>query len=53
MSSFEKFKENLPSKEKFYRSLPGQKIGDKQYEHPLKVWDRFQMKIRKIITICI
>ena len=45
MSSFEKLKEKLPSKEKFYRSLTGQKIDDKQYEHPLKVWERFQTKI--------
>ena len=32
MSGFEKFKEELPSKEKFYSSLTG-KNSDKQCEH--------------------
>ena len=38
MTDFEKFKERLPSKEKFCSSLPGKKISDKKYEHVLKVW---------------
>ena len=32
MSSFEKFKEQLPSK-KFYSSLTGKKISNKEYDH--------------------
>ena len=30
MSSFEKFKERLPSKEKFYSLLTGKRIRDKE-----------------------
>ena len=37
MSDFEKFKEELPSKEQFYSSLTGKKISDKEYYHVLKV----------------
>ena len=32
MSDFEKFKEELPGKEKFYSSLTDRKITDKEYE---------------------
>ena len=45
MSNFEKFKEQLPSKEKFYSSLTGKKIS--QYEHVIKVWNRLEMKMMK------
>ena len=38
ISDFEKFKEELPSKGKFYSSLTGKKISDKEYEHVLNVW---------------
>ena len=31
MSDFEKLKEELPNKEKFYSSLTGRKITDKEY----------------------
>ena len=37
MSDFEKFKEELPIKKKFYSSLIGKKINDKEYAHVLKV----------------
>ena len=37
MSGFEKFKEELSSKEKFYSLLMGKKISNKEYEHVLKV----------------
>ena len=37
MSDFEKFKEELPCKEKFYSSLTGKKISDKEYDHVHKV----------------
>ena len=47
MTDFEKFKKQLPSKEKFYSSLTGQKISDKEYEHDLKVWKKFEMKMMK------
>ena len=44
ISNFEKFKEEFPSKEKFYSSLIGRKISDKEYEHVLNVWNKFEMK---------
>ena len=47
MSDFEKFKEELPSKEKFYSWLTGRKISDKEYEHVLNVWNKFEMKTMK------
>ena len=47
MSDFEKFKEELPSKEKFYPSLAGKKISGKEYEHVLKVWNKSEMKTMK------
>ena len=47
LSDFEKFKEKLPSKETFYSSLTGKKISDKEYEHVLNVWDKFEMKKMK------
>ena len=47
MSDFEKFKEELPIKKKFYSSLIGKKINDKEYVHVLKVWDKFEMKTMK------
>ena len=37
ISDFEKFKLELPSKEKFYSSLTGKKNSGKEYEHVLKV----------------
>ena len=40
MSNFEKFKEELPSKEKFYSSLTNRKVSDKEYEHVLNVWKK-------------
>ena len=47
MSDFEKFKEQLPSKEKFYSLLTGKKISDKKYEHVLEVRNKFEMKTMK------
>ena len=38
MNDFEKFKEELLSKEKFYSSLTDRKISDKEYQHVLNVW---------------
>ena len=47
MSGFERFKERLPCKEKFYSYLAGKKIRDKYYECVLKVWDRLEIKTMK------
>ena len=47
MRDFEKFKEELLSKEKFYSSLTGKKISDKEYENVLKVWNKFEIKMMK------
>ena len=47
MNGFEKFKEELPSKEKFYSFLTGKKINDNDYEHVLKVQNTFEMKTMK------
>ena len=47
MSDFEKPKEELPSKKKFYSSLSFRKITDKEYEHVLNVLKKFEMKTMK------
>ena len=47
MSDFEKFKEELSRKGKFYSSLTGEKISDKQYHHVIKVWNKLEMKTMK------
>ena len=44
MINFEKFKEQLPSKEKFYSLLTGKNVSDKEYQHVLKVRNKFDMK---------
>ena len=46
-SHFEKFKEQLPSKEKVCSTLTGKKISGKEYEHVLKVWNKFEIKTMK------
>ena len=43
MSSFEKFKE-FPRKEKFYNSVTIKKNSNNEYEHVLKIWNRFSIK---------
>ena len=47
MSDFEKFKEQLLSKEKFFSSLTGKKISDKEHKDFLSVWNKFEMKMIK------
>ena len=37
----------MPSKEKFYSSLTGKKISDEEYDHVLKVWNKFEIKTMK------
>ena len=53
MSNFEKFKEQLPSKEKFYSCLTSKKTSEKEHEHGRKVWNKFEMKAMKDYHICI
>ena len=43
----EKFKGEFPSKEKCYSSLTGKNISEKEYEHALNVWNKFEMKMMK------
>ena len=52
MAGFEKFKEKLPSKEKFHSSLTGKTISDKEYNHVLNVRSKFRRKTMKDITTC-
>ena len=47
ISGFEKFREILPNKGKFYSSLTGKKISGKEYERVPKFWNRFEMKTMK------
>ena len=47
MSDFEKFKGELPSEEKFNSLLKGKNINEHEYEHVLKVWNKFEMKAMK------
>ena len=47
MSEFEKFKEDLSSKEKFYSHLTDKKINDQEYEHVLNVWNKSEIKTNK------
>ena len=47
MSNFEKVKEQLSKKEKFYNSLESKKVSDKDYEHVLKVWNKPEIKTMK------
>ena len=47
MSDFEKFKEQLPIKEKFYSLFTGKKIINKECGHILKLWNKFEMKTIK------
>ena len=46
MSDFEKFKEELTSKENFYSFLTGKKLVIKS-EHVLKIWGKFDMETMK------
>ena len=44
MDSFDKFKEQLPSKEEFYSVLNDEHISEEDYKHAKKVWKTFSMK---------
>ena len=41
------FKEKLPSKEKSYSSLTGQKTNGREYDHVFNIWNKFGMKTMK------
>ena len=47
MSNFGKFNQELPGKKKFYSLLIGKKTSNKEYEHGLKGWNKFEMKTMK------
>ena len=47
MSHYEKFKEQLPNKEKIYSLLTDKKNSDKEYEHILQVSNKFEIKTMK------
>ena len=47
MSDFKKFKEELPIKERFCSSLTDINITDKEYEHVLNIWNKYEMKTIK------
>ena len=47
MCIFEKFKEELTYKEKFYSSLTDRKITEKEYEHVLNAWNKFEIETLK------
>ena len=48
MGDFEKFKEELPSKESFYNLLTGKRVDDNEYQHVLKVWNKFEVKLPNV-----
>ena len=47
MGNSEKLNKTLPSKSKFYNSLSGKGISDKEYQHVFKVSNKFEMKTMK------
>ena len=47
MSDFEKFKEELPRKVKFYSLLTNKKTSGKEYEDVINIWNKFEMKTMK------
>ena len=47
MTYFETFKEKWSSKEKYYSSLTDRQNTDKEYEHVINVWEKFEMKTVK------
>ena len=47
MSDFEKLKEELPSKRKFYDYLAGKNLSSKESKHTLNVWKKSEMKTIK------
>ena len=52
MTNFEKFKEKLLSKGKFYSSLTDRNITDKKYEHVINALKKLKWKQWNVITTC-
>ena len=52
MSDFEQFKEESPSREKFYNPLMGKKVTDKEMNMFLMLGINLKWKQRKIIATC-
>ena len=50
MRGFGKFKEGLSSKERFYSSSTCTKICDNEYEHVLKISNKFENKSNKRLS---
>ena len=59
--SFEKFKEGLPSKDKFCNTLANHAVSYKNYEHVLNIWktlvmsnikDRHDLYLEVLLMIC-
>ena len=50
MSDSEKFKQELPEKERFYSSFTRKNISEKKYEHVLNIWKKFKMTKVELIT---
>ena len=47
MSDFKEIKKKLIRKQKLYSSLTYRKINDKENDHFLNVWKKFEIKTRK------
>ena len=47
MNDFQKFKEELPSKEKLYSFLTDKKSSYKEYEHIVNISEIFEIKMTK------
>ena len=47
MTDFEKYKEELSHKEKFYSLLTNRKTTDKEYEHVINIWKKFEINAMK------
>ena len=47
MSDFKEIKKKLLRKQKLYSSLTYRKINDKENDHFLNVWKKFEIKTRK------
>ena len=47
MTDFEMFKEDLPSKERFYSSLTDKSTSDEEFDLALNVWKKIEMETMK------
>ena len=49
---FKSLKKNFQAKKSFIVCLRVKITSDKEYEHVIKVWKRFELKMMKYITTC-